>query len=144
MLYTELTKKAMKICFAAHKDQVDKSGLPYVFHPFHLAEQMKTEEEVCTALLHDVLEDSDRTMEELRKEGFPEAVLEALALLTHDDSEDYLEYVGRLKGHPIAAKVKRADLLHNSDKTRLNTVTEKDLKRWEKYRKALDVLGGEG
>ena len=58
MLYTPLTKKALQICFAAHKKQFDKSGMPYVIHPLHLAEQMETEEEVCAALLHDVLEDA--------------------------------------------------------------------------------------
>ena len=59
--YTPLTKKAMMICFEIHKNQKDKSGMPYVFHPFHLAEQMETEDEICTALLHDVAEDSDCT-----------------------------------------------------------------------------------
>ena len=68
--YTSLTKKAMMICFETHKNQKDKSGMPYVFHPFHLAEQMETEDEICTALLHDVAEDSDCTIEDLKKEGF--------------------------------------------------------------------------
>ena len=91
MLYTELTKKAMKIAFEAHKEQVDKSGLPYIFHPFHLAEQMRTEETVCAALLHDVAEDTDITLEDLRTQGFPERVIGALTLLTHDDAVPYME-----------------------------------------------------
>ena len=65
MIYTPLTLKALKICFQAHKNQTDKAGSPYVFHPFHLAEQMEDEYSVCTALLHDVIEDTDITLEYL-------------------------------------------------------------------------------
>ena len=68
--YTALTRKAMRICYAAHEGQMDKSGVPYVFHPIHLAEQMETEEEICTALLHDVVEDTKWTLKELEAEGF--------------------------------------------------------------------------
>ena len=78
MIYTEQTVKALKLCFVAHKEQTDKSGLPYVFHPFHLAEQMKDEATTCVALLHDVVEDSDMTLEGLREAGFPEEIVEAV------------------------------------------------------------------
>ena len=142
MIYTPLTKKAMKLCFEAHKDQVDKSGLPYVFHPFHLAEQMTDELTAVTALLHDVVEDSDYTLADLGEMGFPATVLDALAMLTHDDGSAYLEYVARLKTNPIARAVKLADLRHNSDLTRLDHVDEKALVRVEKYRKAIDLLEG--
>ena len=71
MLYTDLTKRALKLCFAAHRDQTDKSGLPYVFHPFHLAEQMPDELTTVVALLHDVVEDTPYTLEDLAKLGFP-------------------------------------------------------------------------
>ena len=77
MLYTDLTKRAMRIAFDAHKNQVDKSGLPYIFHPFHLAEQMTEEYAVCAALLHDVAEDTDITLEQMAEE-FPEEVIAAL------------------------------------------------------------------
>ena len=83
MIYTRATKRAMQICFEAHKDQLDKSGIPYVFHPIHLAEQMKDENTTVAALLHDVMEDTPYTLEDLREEGFSEEVLEALLLLTH-------------------------------------------------------------
>ena len=142
MIYTPLTKKAVKLCFEAHKNQVDKSGLPYVFHPFHLAEQMTDELTTVTALLHDVVEDTSYTLADLRKMGFPETVLDALAMLTHDDGSAYLEYVARLKTNPIARAVKLADLRHNSDLTRLDHVDEKALVRVEKYRKAIDLLEG--
>ena len=82
MIYTELTKKALKLCFEAHKDQLDKSGMPYVFHPFHLAEQMKDEYSTVAALLHDVVEDTDYTFDDLKKMGFPDEVLDAMKLLT--------------------------------------------------------------
>ena len=140
MIYTEQTKKAMKLCFDAHKDQVDKSGMPYVFHPFHLAEQMETEETTVAALLHDVVEDTDYTLADLAEMGFPEAVLDAVALLTHDDSVEYMEYVRAIKDNPIAKAVKLADLRHNSDTTRLDTVDEKALERVEKYRRAIALL----
>ncbi|MBR5011946.1 MAG: GTP pyrophosphokinase, partial [Clostridia bacterium] len=81
MIYTESTKKALKLCFEAHKDQKDKSGLPYVFHPFHLAEQMESEETTIVALLHDVVEDSAYTLEDLKNMGFSEAVTDAVALM---------------------------------------------------------------
>lgn len=140
MIYTEKTKAAMKLCFEAHKEQVDKSGLPYVFHPFHLAEQMRDEETVITALLHDVVEDTNYTLGDLRKMGFPESVLTALEAMTHDDAVPYLEYVERLKSNPIARTVKLADLRHNSDISRLNVVDEKALARVEKYKKAIALL----
>lgn len=140
MLYTAMTKKALKLAFEAHKDQVDKSGLPYVFHPFHLAEQMQDEECVMVALLHDVMEDTDYTLEDLRAMGFSENVLEALVLMTHDDDTPYLAYVAQLKGNPIARTVKLADLRHNSDLSRLERMTEKDMQRAEKYKQAIKLL----
>ena len=143
MLYTELTKKAMKIAFEAHKEQVDKSGLPYIFHPFHLAEQMRTEETVCAALLHDVAEDTDITLEDLRTQGFPERVIGALTLLTHDDAVPYMEYVAQIKENSIARAVKLADLRHNSDLTRLDHVDEKAKERVEKYKAAIALLEDE-
>ena len=140
MLYTELTKKAMRIAFEAHKEQVDKSGLPYIFHPFHLAEQMETEETVCAALLHDVAEDTDITLEDLRAKGFPESVIGALALLTHDDAVPYMDYVAEIKGNPVARAVKLADLRHNSDLTRFDQVDDKAKERAEKYKAAMALL----
>ena len=138
MLYTELTKKAMKISFEAHKEQVDKNGLPYIYHPIHLAEQMESEDEICVALLHDVVEDTEVTLEDLRKE-FPSEVVEAVALLTHDKTVNYFEYVKEIKKNPIARNVKIADLEHNSDESRSSGSehTEERLAYWRtKYSKA--------
>ena len=131
---------ALKLCFAAHKDQQDKSGMPYVFHPFHLAEQMQTEETTIVALLHDVVEDTDYTLEDLAAMGFDPVVIEALTLLTHDENVPYMEYVRTIKDNPVAKAVKLADLQHNSDLSRLDSVDEKALARREKYLKALALL----
>lgn len=140
MIYTALTKKAICFAYRAHFGQTDKSGLPYICHPLHLAEQMTDEYTAVAALLHDVVEDTSYSLADLRAEGFPEAVLEALALLTHDPAESYAEYVARIAENPIACAVKLADLRHNSDLTRLDYVDEKALRRVEKYRKAMEIL----
>lgn len=140
MIYTEMTKKALKLSFEAHKEQKDKGGLPYVYHPFHLAEQMKSEEAVVVALLHDVVEDTDRSLDDIRAQGFPERVIDALALLTHDKATPYFDYVARVKTNPIARAVKLADLEHNADLSRLDKVEEKDKARAEKYRQAVALL----
>jgi len=142
MIYTELTKKAMLIAFNAHKDQTDKSGLPYIFHPFHLAEQMTDEVSVCAALLHDVAEDTDVSLDDLETQGMPAAVSDALRLLTHEENVPYSEYIQKIKdsGNEAAIAVKLADLRHNSDVTRLDTVGEKAVRRIEKYKDAIRVL----
>ena len=140
MIYTPLTKKALRLCFDAHREQVDKTGLPYVFHPFHLAEQMKDEYTTVCALLHDVVEDTDYTLDDLRGMDFPDEVVDALALLTHDPAVPYMDYVKEIAKNPIARKVKMADLRHNSDLSRMDEVNEWAVKRTAKYMKALDYL----
>lgn len=140
MLYTPLTKKALKLCFEAHKEQVDKSGMPYVFHPFHLAEQMTDERATVVALLHDVVEDTPYTLADLSGMGFPKEAVDAIALMTHDDRVPYLDYVAKIRENPIARAVKLADLKHNSDLSRLDHVDGKALARVEKYAAAIRLL----
>ena len=140
MIYTPETKKAMKLCFEAHKDQTDKSGLPYVFHPFHVAEQMQDEKTTIVALLHDVVEDTFYTLQDLLAMGFNQEVLDAIALMTHDKNMPYMEYVAKIRENPIARAVKLADLRHNSDLTRMDEITETELKRVEKYKAAMQLL----
>ncbi len=130
----------MKLCYAAHKEQTDKSGIPYVFHPIHVAEQMNDETTTVVALLHDVVEDTDYTLEDLRNMGFGDDVINALALLTHRKQVPYLQYVAGLKENPVAKAVKLADLRHNSDLTRLDAVDEKAKARLEKYKAAIKLL----
>ena len=140
MIYTEATKKAMNIMFQQHKDQKDKSGQPYVFHPFLVAEAQTDETRTIVALLHDVVEDTDMTFEDLKKEGFSNEVIEALKLLTHNYNIDYFEYIKKIATNPIALDVKLADLKHNSDTSRLNKVTPVDIQRKKKYDKCIEFL----
>ena len=142
MIYTEMTKTAIRLMFDLHKEQTDKSGLPYVVHPWHVAESMDDEITATVALLHDAVEDTDLTLEGVREAGFPEAVVAALGCMTHDDSVDYMDYVRALAPNAVARKVKLADLRHNADITRLDAPTEKDLARREKYLKAIAYLEG--
>ena len=139
MYYSDLVKKACVIMYDAHKDDVDKGGYPYVFHSFYLATQMDDEESTCTALLHDVIEDhGDRySFEDLAQAGFPESVIHALRLLTHDDNVPYMDYVRRLAKDPIARKVKIADLKHNTDTRRLNGARTK---KYDQYIQAIRYL----
>ena len=130
----------MKLCFRAHKEQTDKSGIPYVFHPIHLAEQMGDEDTAVVALLHDVVEDTDYTLEDIRAMGFNQNVIEAIRLMTHAEGVPYLDYVAKSKENPIARAVKLADLAHNSDLTRLDTVDEKAIARAQKYAQAIRLL----
>ena len=139
MIYTPNTKKAINIAYNAHMGQIDKFGIPYIFHPMHLAEQMDTEEECIVAILHDVVEDTEITFNQL-EDDFSGSVIEALKLLTHDKSVPYDDYIINLKDNPIAKKVKLADLKHNSDSSRLEHITTKDINRLEKYKNALNIL----
>ncbi len=143
MLYTPATKKALALCFQAHKDQLDKGGMPYVFHPFHLAEQMTDEDTTVLALLHDVVEDTPYTLDDLARMGFSPRVLEALALMTHNPAIPYMDYVAKIKANPLARAVKLADLRHNSDLSRLDSPNPRVLMRAEKYRQAIALLENE-
>lgn len=139
MINTKLTRKAMNIAYNAHIHQFDKAGVPYIFHPIHLAEQMNTETECIVALLHDVVEDTDITFEQLERE-FSREVIEILKLLTHDNKIDYMDYIKEIKDNEIAKKIKIADIIHNVDETRLDKITIKDIARRNKYNRALEIL----
>lgn len=140
MIFTKQTKAAMDICYSAHKNQLDKGGMPYVFHPYRIAEQMQTEDEVTVALLHDVVEDSNITIEDLRSKKFPLDVILAVSVLTREQGAPYFEYIAKLNKNELARKVKIADLKDNMDLSRLDKPTENDKKRVEKYRRALQLL----
>ena len=142
MIYTPLTIHAMELAYNAHHGQVDKSGVPYIFHPLHLAEQMDDEISCCAALLHDTVEDTYVTLEQL-SQVFPAQVVEAVRLLTHDENTDYFDYVRAIRDNPIAKKVKLADLAHNSDATRFAAVVvppERIGHLRDKYTKAKAIL----
>lgn len=139
MVYSELVKKACCIMYDAHKDDVDKGGYPYVFHPFYLATQMDDEDAACVALLHDVVEDhGDKyPLEALEQAGFPAPVIHALSLLTHAKSVPYMDYVRHLADDPLARRVKMADLRHNMDARRTAGASTK---KQELYLEALRYL----
>lgn len=143
MIYSEMIKHAMNLAYCAHDGQSDRNNYPYIAHPLHLAESMGDEASTIVALLHDVVEDTKVTFEELESMGFGTDIITALKLLTHGKDVPYMTYINELKCNPLARKVKIADLKHNSDLTRLDSVTEKDIKRAEKYKEALKVLESE-
>ena len=140
MIYTDMTKKAIKLMYEKHKNQIDKSGMPYVLHPLHVAESMKDEKTTVVALLHDIVEDTDITLTDLIKMQFPKEVVDAIGIMTHTSELSYYEYIERISSNPISTEVKLADLKHNMDLSRLNQITKEDLERLKKYKKSFDYL----
>lgn len=141
------TSLAREIAERAHSGQVDKAGRPYIEHPAAVAEKvtvwLDTDDAVAAAWLHDVVEDTPTTFEDLKGLGVNDAVIEALRLLTHDKSVPYFDYVRALKANSIARAVKMADLVHNMNLERLPKITDVDLERCQKYSKAMDILMNE-
>ena len=135
-------ERAIAIAAEAHAGQKDRAGAPYILHPIRLMIQMDSEDAMMAAVLHDVVENSVWTLDDLRKEGFSNEVLNAVDSLTHreKEGEDYWDYIQRAKSDPIAIKVKLADLEDNLNPDRLNEVTKKDEKRFDRYRKAQEML----
>lgn len=132
---------AQKICIEAHKGQVDKGGKPYYLHPFYVSSRCETEDQKVVALLHDVVEDNDNySFDYFLELGFSPNIVEALNAITHRKDENYEEYIERVKTNELSRFVKIQDLRHNSDLTRLEVVTEKDLERVKKYKHFLEAL----
>ena len=134
------SEKAYEIAKRAHLGQVDKAGEDYIKHPEKVASFVKTDEEKAVAYLHDVIEDTELTLEDLHEYEFSKEVIEAVDIITKKKGEDYQSYLNSVKKNKLARAVKLADLRHNSDLTRLTKVTEKDIERKEKYQKAIDFL----
>ena len=131
---------ASSIARKAHEGQLDKAGVDYIEHPIYVASQVDTEEEKAVALLHDVIEDSPVSAEGLLQAGLPETVVTAVQVLTKKKEQDYQTYLETVKKNSLARVVKLADLKHNSDLSRLSSITEKDRERLKKYKKAIDFL----
>jgi len=129
-------QRALEIAVESHKGQKQKDGTPYAFHPIRLSLSLETEEQKIVALLHDVVEDTDWTFEDLAGEGFSDRVIVALRLLTHTDETPYEDYVERLASDPLARAVKKADLADNMDLKRVPELTENDFARFRKYHRA--------
>ena len=134
-----MLQKALNIASDAHRGQLDKGGKPYIFHPLYVASHVDGINEKIVALLHDVVEDTDVTLDDLRNEGFSEEIICAINVLTKTD-DDYDNYLKKVKSNEMARKDKIEDI--NMDGTRLKSITEKDRRRIEKYKRALDYLLG--
>lgn len=132
--------KAIKIATEAHKGQVDKAGAEYILHPLRVMSKLETEEEKIVGVLHDVIEDTSITFEDLHAEGFSLEIISALKHLTRGKNEKYFDYIERIKLNPIAIKVKLADLEDNMDISRIPNPCKKDYNRLKKYKKAKDKL----
>ncbi|HEY3739298.1 MAG TPA: HD domain-containing protein [Bryobacteraceae bacterium] len=135
-------ERAIAIAAEAHTGQKSKEGSPYILHPIRVMMRVDGLDAKMAAILHDVVEDTDWTLDQLRTEGFSQPVLEAVDLLTHRDSEDYFAYVARAGTNPLAKQVKLADLEDNMNVMRLATVGDKDLERMRRYHKAWLSLKG--
>ena len=134
-------ERAIEIAQEAHKGVKDKGGHDYINHPIRVMHAMSNDQEKIVAILHDVVEDSDWTFERLKEEGFEDSVIEGLRCVAkHSEEEDYQEFIKRAATNKIATKVKIADIEDNLDLSRLGTLTDKDLTRIEKYKKALKYL----
>jgi hypothetical protein len=133
-------ERAIALAATAHAGQTDKAGAPYILHALRVMLRCETNEERMAAVMHDMVEDCGWTLDQLRAEGFPEPVVEAVDAVTRRDGETYEDFVLRARLHPIGRRVKLADLADNSDLSRLPEVTPRDQARLEKYRRAMDAL----
>ena len=137
-------EKAIEIAARAHAGQVDKAEQPYILHPLRVMFRVAGAHERMAAVLHDVVEDTSVTLEDLRQQGFPEEVLEAVDVLTKQDGETRTEAARRAVQHPIARRVKIADVTDNMDVSRLDQLTEHDVQRMKEYVEVLAILRAHG
>jgi (p)ppGpp synthase/HD superfamily hydrolase len=136
-------ERAIAIAAEAHAGQQDKAGAPYVLHPLRMMLRLSSNDERIVAVLHDVCEDCPGwTFDRLRAEGFSEPILAALDSVTKRDGETYEDFVRRAAANPIGRAVKLADLQDNCDLSRISKPAERDFQRIEKYKKAIDLIGG--
>ncbi len=142
MIYTDLTKKAMRIAFDAHFGQKDRGDTPYICHPLHVADQMPDERTTAAAILHDVLEDTELTADDLRREGIPDDVVRIVEILTRDRRISYASYIDRIiaSRNYDALLIKQADLRHNMDESRTLTGSLPPglLRRYQSAKKLVD------
>lgn len=144
MIYTENVKRAMQLAYDAHHGQTDKGGMPYIFHPYAVADGMTDENSVIAALLHDVIEDCGEAYADIIRRKFSAEIAEAVETLTKREDLAYDVYIEAVKNNPIARRVKIADLTHNMNLSRIGateeTLTEYQRERLEKYRHSLQYL----
>ena len=125
--YNEQLQFALELAIQKHKNQKDKSGKPYILHPIHVMETVKSDDAKIVAVLHDIIEDTDVTEEDLLNAGLSKHIVDAIVILTRSRDEDYMDYVKNLSSNPLAKEVKLADLQHNMDLRRLFNVSKYSL-----------------
>jgi (p)ppGpp synthase/HD superfamily hydrolase len=140
----DLLEVAIGLACASHRGQVDKAGQPYILHPLRLMLCFETAAERIVAVLHDVVEDTGVTLEQLRGLGFDASIVAAIDALSRRAGESYDEFLGRIELDPLATRVKVQDLQHNLDVTRLPAMSDEDLPRIAKYHRALARLKARG
>ena len=137
-----LLGRAARIAAVAHEHQVDKADAAYILHPLRLMARAQSDDERIVALLHDVVEDSDRTSKALAEEGFPQRIVDAIGCLTNREGESYDDFISRVLTNSLAVRVKLLDIEDNMDMTRLGALTDKDIERLRKYHAARQRLLG--
>lgn len=140
MIAPNLLAKAIQIASIAHENQIDKANNPYILHPLRLMMKFENISEQIVAVLHDVIEDSDTTLDDLRDAGFSDEIISAIDALTKKPGLEYQTYLVGISKNSLARTVKIEDIKDNLNLTRLNTISEKDLERAQKYHKALQFL----
>ena len=133
-------EKALEIALQAHRGQTDRYGEPYILHPLRIMVRVHSTDQKILALLHDVVEDSAWTVEQLKQEGFSSDILEAVQALTKNPGEDYMNYIGRTAVTDLSRTVKMADLEDNMDLTRCPQLESEDLERMNRYLTAWNDL----
>ena len=133
-------EQAIIIAAKAHNGQLDKGGQPYIFHPLRVMMAAETIDEKIVAILHDVIEDSAMTVDDLREQGVTDDQIAALLCLTKQTGEDYMNFIRRVMENPLARKVKICDIKDNMKLDRIPNPNHEDYRRVEKYRAALAVL----
>ncbi len=135
-----MLEKAIILAANAHMGQLDKGGHPYILHPMRVMLSCKTLEQKIVAILHDTLEDSELTADDLLKEGFSKTIVDAVVCLTRKIGEDYMDYIQEIAKNPLASAVKLSDLADNMDLKRLPGLTPRDFQRLERYLRAQLIL----
>lgn len=135
-----MLSKAINIATDAHRGQKDKAGEPYILHPLRVMLKMKDDGSRIVAVLHDVVEDTWVTLDLLQREGFNQDIIDAIDCITRRENEKYFDFIQRCKYNNIAKFVKLADLEDNSDINRIKNPSEKDYKRTQKYKDAINIL----
>jgi (p)ppGpp synthase/HD superfamily hydrolase len=133
-------ERAIEIAARAHAGKKDKAGAPYILHPLRVMLKLSYEEEQITAVLHDVIEDSDLGLDDIRREGFSRTIVAAIDSVTIRKGETYNQYIMRAAANPIGRRVKLADLEDNCDLSRLASPTRPDQDRMVKYRRAIELI----